>query len=123
MSSDPVTPRSGDYLAARPPAACTPGRRAGQDADQAVLAADADRERTVSALQSGYAEGRLAKDEFDARAGRALAARTVGDLAEEAAGLPGRPARAARLSRPRRVRQPGPPRSPSAGARTTAVRC
>jgi hypothetical protein len=67
-----------------------PPHPAGKAPDGAALAADADGEHTVGALQSAYAEGRLAKDEFDTRVGRALAARTLGELtAAAAAGLPG----------------------------------
>ncbi len=57
---------------------------------QAYLrASTADRERAVDVLKAGYAEGRLTKDEYDARADRAFAARTLGDLAMVTADLPG----------------------------------
>jgi hypothetical protein len=45
-----------------------------------ALAADAQRERTVGLLRRAYLEGRLELDEFSERAGRALQARTTGEL-------------------------------------------
>ena len=71
-----------------------------------VLADDADRECAVNVLKSGYAEGRLSKDEFDARVSRALTARTLEDLTAAAAGLPWWPGRPVPLSRAER--HPGP---------------
>ena len=46
----------------------------------AWLAASADRERAVSVLRAGFAEGRLSQDELDDRVARAYAARTYGQL-------------------------------------------
>jgi hypothetical protein len=54
-----------------------------------LRASTADREHAIDVLKTGFAEGRLTKDEYDARAGRAFAARTVGDLAVLTADLPG----------------------------------
>jgi hypothetical protein len=54
-----------------------------------LRASTADRERAVDVLKAGYAEGRLTIQEYDARADRALAARTVGELAAVTADLPG----------------------------------
>lgn len=45
-----------------------------------ALAADGQRERTVGLLRRAYLEGRLDSDEFTERAGRALEARTTGEL-------------------------------------------
>ncbi|MFI6011644.1 DUF1707 and DUF4190 domain-containing protein [Streptomyces sp. NPDC051243] len=53
-----------------------------------MLASHADRERAVDVLRAGFGEGRLEKDEFDLRVGRAYAARTVGELALLVADLP-----------------------------------
>jgi hypothetical protein len=53
-----------------------------------MRAADADRDRVVEFLQHAYSEGRLSKDEYDARMGRALAARTYADLDQLVADLP-----------------------------------
>jgi uncharacterized membrane protein len=49
----------------------------------------AERDRAIDVLKSGYAEGRLTKEEYDSRADQALAARTLGDLARVTADLPG----------------------------------
>ncbi len=54
-----------------------------------LRASTADRERAVDVLKAGYAEGRLTKEEYDARVGRALAASTQADLATITADLPG----------------------------------
>jgi hypothetical protein len=58
----------------------------------------ADREQVVDELQIAYVQGRLTKDELDARIGQALAARTYADLAGLTADLP--PLPAARPARP-----------------------
>lgn len=59
-----------------------------QGAPPSMLASHADRERTVDVLRAGYGEGRLDKEEFDRRVARAVAARTVGELALLVADLP-----------------------------------
>jgi hypothetical protein len=53
-----------------------------------MRAADADRDHVVEFLQRAYTEGRLSKDEYDARMGGALAARTYADLDQLVADLP-----------------------------------
>lgn len=53
-----------------------------------LRASDADREHTVVTLQAAFVQGRLAKDEFDARLGQALAARTHAELAVLRADIP-----------------------------------
>ena len=45
-----------------------------------MRASDADRERAVEVLSSGFAEGRLPKDEYDARVHHAYTVPTRGDL-------------------------------------------
>jgi hypothetical protein len=57
-----------------------------------LRAATADRERAIEVLKAGYAEGRLSWEEYEARAGQALAAPTIGELAAVTADLPGGPA-------------------------------
>jgi len=58
-----------------------------------MRASDSDRDAVVSDLSEHFQAGRLTADEFDERAGRALAARTWGELRELLADLPGpRPA-------------------------------
>jgi hypothetical protein len=56
-----------------------------------MLASAADRDRTIDVLKAAYGEGRLTKDEFDARSARAMAARRYGDLAAIVADLPAGP--------------------------------
>jgi hypothetical protein len=57
-----------------------------------MLAATADRERTMDVLKAAYTEGRLTKEEFDSRSARVLAARTYADLGAIVADLPAGPA-------------------------------
>jgi len=68
-----------------------------------LRASDADREQVIGSLKAAFAQGRLAKDDFDARIGRALASRTYADLAAVTAGIPaGRAAVAPPRKPPRR---------------------
>jgi hypothetical protein len=53
-----------------------------------LRADQADREQAISALKIAFAQGRLAKDEFDARVGQALASRTHAELAVITADIP-----------------------------------
>lgn len=54
-----------------------------------MLAASADRDRATDLVKAAFGEGRLGKDEFDARCGRLLNARTYHDIALIVADLPG----------------------------------
>jgi hypothetical protein len=56
-----------------------------------MLAAAADRERTIDVLKAAYGEGRLTKEEFDSRSARVLAGRTYADLSAIVADLPAGP--------------------------------
>jgi hypothetical protein len=56
-----------------------------------MLTATADRERTMDVLKAAYGEGRITKDEFELRAGRAMSARTYAQLAAVVADLPAGP--------------------------------
>jgi hypothetical protein len=56
-----------------------------------LRASDADRERVVDTLKAAFVQGRLAKDEFAVRAGRALASRTYAELAALTADIHLRP--------------------------------
>jgi hypothetical protein len=58
--------------------AVTPGLRASR----------ADRERVIDLLKAAFVQGRLARDEFDARVGQALASRTYAELAVVTADIP-----------------------------------
>ncbi|HEY6278196.1 MAG TPA: DUF1707 and DUF4190 domain-containing protein [Streptosporangiaceae bacterium] len=69
------------------PAGYDPGTRA------QMRAATADRDRATELLNAAYAEGRLSKDEHDARLARVLTAATFAELDAVVADLPGgRPA-------------------------------
>jgi hypothetical protein len=56
-----------------------------------MLAAAADRERTLDVLKAAFGEGRLNKEEFDSRSARVMAARTYADLNAIVADLPAGP--------------------------------
>jgi hypothetical protein len=56
-----------------------------------VRASAADRERAIDVLKAAFAEGRLTKDEHDARVERAYRSRTYADLAALSADLPAGP--------------------------------
>jgi hypothetical protein len=53
-----------------------------------MRASDADRERAVDVLKAGFAEGRLNRQEYEARVERAYRAATYGQLAAVVADLP-----------------------------------
>lgn len=53
-----------------------------------VLAADADRDHATGILGAAYSEGRLARDEYDARLDQALSARTYAELDQVVSDLP-----------------------------------
>ena len=53
-----------------------------------IRASHADREQVVGALKAAFVQGRLTKEEFDLRVGRAFAARTYADLDALTADLP-----------------------------------
>ena len=53
-----------------------------------IRAADADRDHVAGLLGTAYTEGRLSKDEYDARLDAALSARTYGELDQLVSDLP-----------------------------------
>ena len=53
-----------------------------------LRASNADREQVISLLKAAFVQGRLTKDEFDLRVGRALASRTCAELAALTADIP-----------------------------------
>jgi Domain of unknown function (DUF1707) len=57
------------------------------DPTSSFLASDADRDRVVDRLRTAFVRGALTSDELTVRTGRALAARTYGDLTAVTAGL------------------------------------
>jgi DUF1707 SHOCT-like domain len=65
------------------------GEMAARAADQGRLrASHADRNRVVDVLKAAFIEGRLTKDELDARLSQTLAARTYAELAVLTADIP-----------------------------------
>ena len=67
-----------------------------------LRASHADRERVVGVLKTAFVQGRLTKDEFDARLGHALASRTNAELASLTFDLPADPASTQPLRQPAR---------------------
>ena len=67
-----------------------------QQSGQAIRASDGERDQVVELLQRHFADGRLAQDELEERAGAALAARTRDQLRALTADLPGADVRPAR---------------------------
>jgi len=63
-----------------------------QAAAAGLRTSGADRERVIELLKAAFVQGRLAKDEFDARVGRALVSRTYAELAAVGADIPAGPA-------------------------------
>src|SRR6202453_37962 len=59
-----------------------------------LRASDADREQIVDTLKAAFVQGRLTKDEFDARIGQTLASRTYAELVTVTVGIPAEPASA-----------------------------
>ena len=59
-----------------------------QPAAAGLQASRADRERVIDLLKAAFTQGRLDREEFDARIGRALASRTYGELAAVTADIP-----------------------------------
>lgn len=63
---------------------------AAADGDR-LRAGHADREQVVGTLKDAFTQGRLTRDELDARTGQALAARTYAELDALTADIPGAP--------------------------------
>ena len=53
-----------------------------------LLASHADRDQTIDALKVAFVQGRLTKDEFEARIGQTFTARTYAELATVTADIP-----------------------------------
>ena len=75
-----------------------------------LRACHADREQVIETLKDAFVHGRLTRDELDARAGRALSARTHADLAALIADIPPGPAAAGPGRPPAPARRPARPR-------------
>jgi Domain of unknown function (DUF1707) len=70
-----------------------------------LRAGHADREQVIETLKTAFVDGRLTRDELDARAGQALAARTRADLAALTDDIPAQPAAAGSACPPARARR------------------
>ena len=77
-----------------------------------MRAADGDRDRAVAFLTTAFTEGRLTKDEYDARVESALNARTYSDLDMVVTDLPGA-----------RVSSPYPPMRGTNGLAVASLAC
>lgn len=66
-----------------------PGHRLAADGRAQLRASDMDRERAAEVLKSGYADGRLTKEEYDVHLNQVYAARTNADLMSVTSQLPG----------------------------------
>jgi Domain of unknown function (DUF1707) len=86
-----------------------------------LRASHVDREQVISALKTAFVQGRLAKDEFDARVGQALASRTRAELAVITADIPVEPAGSAGSAGPIDARPAGPVLSVKSGMCVTAL--
>ena len=73
-----------------------------------LRASHADREQVIDVLKAAFVQGRLAKDEFEARIGQTFVSRTYGELAAVTAGLTR--ARPVRTPAPARAAKPDPAR-------------
>jgi Domain of unknown function (DUF1707) len=56
-----------------------------------MRASDADREQVIDAVKAAFVQGRLTKDELDARVGQAFTSRTYAELAAVTADIPAVP--------------------------------
>jgi Domain of unknown function (DUF1707) len=80
-----------------------------------------DREQAIEVLKDAFAQGRLDKDELDARVGQAFASRTYAELAALTADIPAGPTRPEPPSKPDRARaRPQVSADVKAGARAIA---
>jgi hypothetical protein len=65
-----------------------PGGEAAVASEGHLRASHADREQVISTLKAAFVQGRLTKDEFDARIGLAFASRIYAELSAITADLP-----------------------------------
>jgi hypothetical protein len=77
-----------------------------------LRASDADREQVIEVLKAAFAQGQLAKDDFEPRIGQAFAARTYAELADVTVGLTGaQPVRKPDRAQVRKAAAPDPARA------------
>jgi putative transcriptional regulator len=65
-----------------------PGVLPAKEGRGGLRASDADRDQAIEELKAAFVQGQLAKAEFEAHVGRALASRTYDELAAVTAGIP-----------------------------------
>jgi DUF1707 SHOCT-like domain len=97
------------------PVTAGPGDQGAADATRGYLrASHADREHVINVLKAAFVQGRLTRDELDARVDQTFAARTYAELAALTADLPAGLARPEPVGKPARgeggrpVARPGP---------------
>jgi hypothetical protein len=86
-----------------------------------LRASDADREQMIGTLKAAFVQGRLTKDEFDARIGHTLASRTYAELATVTADIPTGLAGAQLPRKPPRLRANNAVRWGTSGFITPAI--
>ena len=86
-----------------------------------LRASDADREQAIDVLKAAFVQDRLARAEFEARVGQALASRTYAELAAATSGIPGRLTADQPPSMPARVREQRTQRDMSQGELAQAL--
>jgi putative transcriptional regulator len=86
-----------------------------------LRASDADREQAIDVLKAAFARDRLARAEFEARVGQALASRTYAELAAATGGIPGRLTADQPAGMPGRVRKQRTQREMSQGELAQAL--
>ena len=110
----------GSYWRVGVPVIAGPGDLAGE---RWMRVSHADRDQVVTTLQDAFVAGMLTSDELDTRVGRALAARTRGDLAALTGDLPPVPAGRAARPAPAGAAAPAPRRRPLTRASAQAACC
>jgi Domain of unknown function (DUF1707) len=73
-----------------------------------LRASHADREQVLDVLKAAFVQGRLTRDELDARVGHAFVSRTLADLAALTADLPAGLIRARPPGKPHQAQHPHP---------------
>jgi hypothetical protein len=86
-----------------------------------MRASHADREQVIDGLKAAFVQGRLTKDEFDARIGQTLASRTYAELAMVTAGIPAEPPAAQPPRKPPRRRMSNAVKWGTSGFVTPAI--
>ena len=86
-----------------------------------MRASDADREQAIDLLKTAFVRDRLARAEFEARVGQALASRTYAELAAATGGIPVRLTADTPAGVPARVREQRTQREMSQGELAQAL--